>query len=220
MVRPIFCLWLRTIRTRWHGAEALVAARAGGRRVIYAMWHEYSLNLTWTHRGRGAQVLVSRHTDGELMARFLGKLGFQSIRGSSTRGGAAAFRGMLAVADGSRDFALTPDGPKGPRRKVKAGVVRLAAETGWAIVPTAVGFRRCWRAGSWDRMAVPYPFTRALGVFGDPIEVGDSDDECAAAQQLLEERMLALTAHVDDNFEELYRTGEKDLHKVDPPPDA
>lgn len=186
--------------------------------MIYSIWHEYTLNLTWTHRGRGAQVLVSRHTDGELMARFLGKLGYQSIRGSSTRGGAAAFRGMLNVADGSRDFALTPDGPKGPRRKVKAGVVRLAAETGFAIIPTGVAYDRCWRARSWDKMAVPYPFSRAIGTFGDPIFVEDTDAACEEAQQLLEERMLAQTAYNEANFDELYASGEADLNKVNPQP--
>jgi lysophospholipid acyltransferase (LPLAT)-like uncharacterized protein len=106
------------------------------------------------------KVLISTHADGQLIAEACQRLGFALARGSSTRGGVEAVRDMLRAND--THLAVTPDGPRGPRRRVQAGVVYLAARTGLPIVPVGFAARRPWRAKSWDRFAVPRPFSRAV----------------------------------------------------------
>ena len=128
------------------GFDPFRARREGGgdERCIVALWHDTLLPLAFVHRGEGACVLVSRHGDGELIARTLAGLGFELARGSSTRGGATGLRGLLRAArSGKGDLALTPDGPRGPARRAKPGLFHLAALTGFPILPSASPRRRC-----------------------------------------------------------------------------
>jgi lysophospholipid acyltransferase (LPLAT)-like uncharacterized protein len=102
------------------------------------------------------------------MAGIAGRLGFTVVRGSTTRGGVEAVRGLLRA---DCNLAQTPDGPRGPRRRVKPGVVYLASRLGLPVVPFGVGFDRPWRARSWDRLALPRPGRRAVIVTADPSAV-------------------------------------------------
>jgi len=129
------------------------------------------LPLVYTHRGRGIVVLVSRHRDGEWIARTIERLGFRTARGSSTRGGEAAVRELLERSSDRTPIAITPDGPRGPAGRVKPGLLYLASRTGWPIVPVATAARRAWMLGSWDRFRVPLPFTHVHVAYGQPLDV-------------------------------------------------
>jgi lysophospholipid acyltransferase (LPLAT)-like uncharacterized protein len=122
-------------------------------------------------------------------------LGLRVVRGSSTRGGSLALRDMMNVG-GRSHLAVTPDGPRGPRRQVKLGIVYLASRTGLPIVPIGVGYGKAWRARSWDRFALPCPFSRMIGLLGVPIPVpaGLDRDGLERYRALVEERCLAVTA--------------------------
>src|SRR5262249_50698840 len=98
------------------------------------------------------------------------RLGFGLVRGSTTRGGVEAVRELLRIGRESH-VAITPDGPRGPRRRVQAGVVYLAARMGLPILPMGIGYDRPWRAKSWDRFAFPRPWSRARCITGTPIQV-------------------------------------------------
>jgi lysophospholipid acyltransferase (LPLAT)-like uncharacterized protein len=135
---------------------------------IYVFWHEYS--LLFTPFKANVHVLASLHADGELMTRICRNLGLNVIRGSTTRGGTKALLGLLRREGGSH-VVLTPDGPVGPRRRSKMGPVALAAMSGMPIVPIGVGCSAAWRAGSWDRMMVPCPWSTAHYVTGPSIRV-------------------------------------------------
>src|SRR5436190_464721 len=86
------------------------------------------------------------------------------------RGWIGTVRQMLRVGRKSH-LAITPDGPRGPRRQVQPGLLYLAARTGLPIVPVGIGYDRPWRMRSWDRFAVPRPWTRATCVTTEPIHV-------------------------------------------------
>jgi lysophospholipid acyltransferase (LPLAT)-like uncharacterized protein len=129
------------------------------------------LPLIWTHRGRGAAVLVSRHRDGELITRVIERMGFATARGSSTRGGEEGVMDMLRLAKEGRLLAITPDGPRGPAQRLKPGLVYLASRTGLPVVPVASAARRSFRLKSWDRFRIPRPFTRVVVAYGEPIAV-------------------------------------------------
>ncbi len=141
-------------------------------RYIVAFWHNTLLPLTYLHRGEGAAVLVSRHGDGELIARILLGLGFEVARGSSTRGGARAALELIRFAESkTADIGITPDGPKGPARIAHEGVVFLASRSGFPILPLVAVPERAWQLRSWDRFMIPQPFSRIAIAAGEPIVV-------------------------------------------------
>lgn len=163
----------------------------GDARYVYVFWHEQLFIPSYVYAQPDTAVLVGLHRDGELLSRLHEHFGLRLIRGSSSRGGTAALLRMLRDPTGGRHFALTPDGPRGPRRKCQLGTVYLASRTGLPIVPCGFGFSRCWRAGSWDRLAVPLPFSRVRGVSSHPIHVpaGLRTDELATYQTQVDEAL-------------------------------
>lgn len=190
----------------------------GNARFIYAFWHEHLLVPTLVYRGDDAAVLASQHADGELIAQVAERCGAKMVRGSTTRGGIAALVRMLQKGWGARHLVVTPDGPRGPRRKCQVGVVFLASRTGLPIVTGGFGFSRCWRAKSWDRFAVPMPISRVRGVSAHPIFVppGLGSDELKPYQKAVEDAANIGTA-IAEHWAE---TGEFDTLGYRPPADA
>src|SRR6185312_15039903 len=80
-------------------------------------------------------------------------------------------RQLTRAAGPRRNLAVTPDGPRGPRRSIQPGIVYIASRTGMKIVPVGIGYRNAWKLRSWDRFAIPKPFSRACCVAGEPIGV-------------------------------------------------
>lgn len=167
LVRALF----RSVRFDVGGDEALNRLRREGQAVIFVLWHGQLLPLTYHHRDEGVTVLVSEHADGEYITRIIRRLGYQTARGSSTRGGAAGLRGLLRAAQTGRDLAITADGPRGPSRKVKLGALTAAKITGLPLVPVAASSSRAWILDSWDRFLVPRPFSTLRIRYGEPVYV-------------------------------------------------
>ncbi len=170
-----------------------------GAPVIYAVWHGRILLLPLLYGRRAVRVLASRSRDGELVTRYIGRFGMEAVRGSSTRGGAAALRNLARWLEQGREVVVVPDGPRGPAEVVKPGIVGLARLSGAAIVPVAVGASSEWRLGSWDGFRIPRPFARCVARFGEPIRVPRVVDRRAeaAARGEVEAALRALSASVD-----------------------
>lgn len=142
-----------------------------GERVIYSIWHENLLFPTIYFGRPSMAVLVSQHRDGQLLGTLITSLGMGMVCGSTTRGGVDAVRKLVDPNAPFRHVAVTPDGPRGPRRVVQQGLVYVASRTGMKVVCVGVGYRRPWRLGSWDRFAVPRPFTAARCLIGEGLVV-------------------------------------------------
>lgn len=153
------------------GAWRAVRPPAALAPAVYVAWHEHLLPLALLHREQGVRALVSRHRDGEILARVLDRLGYRTVRGSSTRGGGPGLRRMIEAGRSGETLAFTPDGPRGPARRCKPGAVRAAAETGLPVVPLAAAATSARRLGSWDRFLVPAPAARVYVARGDGIPV-------------------------------------------------
>jgi len=138
----------------------------GGGNVIFSTWHDQLLLIPPGYTRPGAKVLISPSKDGELIARTIAFFSLGAVRGSSSRGGREAFRELVGFAREPIDLGITPDGPRGPRHKVKTGVVQLARVTGRPIVPLAFACSHGHRFKSWDRFLLPYPRGRAVYCFG------------------------------------------------------
>jgi len=182
------------VRLRHHGDERLREWERRGERFILAFWHRHLLLMPYAYRGRRISVLVSQSTDGELIARTVARLGIDSSRGSSSRGGIAGMRTLLRKAAGGWDLAFTPDGPRGPLREVQPGVVLAAAATGLPIQPVAIAASRSKLLRSWDRFLVPLPFSTVHFVYGEPLTVerrGDLEQAAAGLKERLDEAEAA-----------------------------
>lgn len=176
----VFYLLIRAIgstaRFRVEGWEHWEEANRGGPPVM-AFWHEQIFLTTYFFRRRRIVVMTSRSFDGEYIARFIQRFGYGAARGSSTRGGVGALVEMARLVRRGCPAGFTVDGPRGPRRVAKTGALLLAKKTGRPVLPFAVEAERCWRLGSWDRLQIPRPFTRAVVRLAPPISVGSEADE-------------------------------------------
>ena len=160
-----------TLRLRHHGDGQLRQWERERKPFILAFWHRHLLLMPYAYRGRRISVLVSQSRDGELIARTVARLGIDSSRGSSSRGGMAGMRTLLRKAADGWDIAFTPDGPRGPLREVQPGVILAAAATGLPIQPVAIAASRAKLLRSWDRFMVPLPFSAVHFVYGEPLVV-------------------------------------------------
>ena len=187
-----------TLRVRRTGQEHYLRLRREGRPLVFVLWHGQLLPLVYVHRGEGVVVLVSEHADGEYLTRVLERYGFGTARGSSTRGGIKGLKGLVRASRAGRDLALTPDGPRGPARRFKAGALVAAQLAGLPIVPVAAGASAAWRFRSWDDFLVPRPLSVVRVEYGAPVRVprGAGRDELEAMARDLEATLNAMSARV------------------------
>jgi len=127
-----------TLRVQHVGVEKL----DGLPHYIFAFWHEHLVVMLHARYRRPIRVLVSQSRDGEYIASTFSRYGVDVSRGSTTRGGTAALRDMIRSARAGSNIVFTPDGPKGPRRIAKKGVVYAAQATGLPVVPVAFGAKK------------------------------------------------------------------------------
>lgn len=184
LLGPVMSMLARTWRIETLHEERWRAVHAAGTPHVFLLWHDALLPLLWHHRGRGVTIVVSEARDGQYLAEYARRIGYREAKGSSTRGGVRALLGAVrALRDGGA-AAFTPDGPRGPRREFKGGVLVAAARGGATVVPLHAGADRAWHLRSWDRFMVPKPFARVRIAYGVPFEVvgGAAGIEAARVQ--------------------------------------
>lgn len=194
-------LFMRLIGLTWR-VEYLrpYSGRSGstrGRTVFYAFWHGRQLPLIHTHRGEGVTVLVSRNTDGQYVSNILHSMGFRTVRGSSSRGGAQALPRLAKSLRRGTDCAITPDGPRGPAEKAKAGTALISRLGGRPVVPMATSGWPSVRFRSWDRFMLPLPFAKVVVAEGRPIHPMRRDEAQEAWLEGLETALRSVTSYAD-----------------------
>ncbi len=158
---------------------------------IYVFWHENILIPLHLRGHCHLAMLLSQHDDAEILARVAHHMGFDCVRGSTRRGGAKAIW-ELANRSRNQHLTITPDGPRGPRRQLAQGPIYLASRLQMSLVPAGFGSDRPWRANSWDRFAVPRPFSRARVIIGPAIDFPvDLDRDGMEDSRLRVERLMS-----------------------------
>jgi lysophospholipid acyltransferase (LPLAT)-like uncharacterized protein len=195
-----------TLRARWEGGGPVRELIGRDQRIILAFWHRRLVMMPLSypfHRRnakgerRGVAILSSDSKDGEISAATWRWFGIHAVRGTAADDGAKALVRMIRAVKDEWDFGITPDGPRGPLRKLKPGVIALARKTGAWIVPVCVAYSRAWKLGTWDAMLVPKPFSRVIVRYGTPFQVpAGSDDEMLG--QALEATLNELEAWAED----------------------
>jgi lysophospholipid acyltransferase (LPLAT)-like uncharacterized protein len=191
-------LVLRLLGTTWRvrreGEAAFDDMLARQEPFIIVFWHGEIVPVTWVHRNRGFAPLISRHADGEIIARIVEGLGYRTVRGSTSRGGVRALlETAQRVAEGIT-VGFTPDGPRGPRHVFAPGALIVAQRTGRPIVALGATASRAWRLRSWDRHLVPKPFATVTIRYSEPQFVNAADARGAEREQGRFEALLASLA--------------------------
>jgi lysophospholipid acyltransferase (LPLAT)-like uncharacterized protein len=149
--------------------------RAEGKPIIFMIWHGQMLPLLYHHRNEHVAVLISEHADGEIIARIATRLGYQTVRGSTSRGAARALLGLARVVGEGHDLAITPDGPRGPAKSLAPGPVIIAQRSGAPPIAAAVSVSRARHLKSWDQFVIPKPFARLQVAYSSPTTVTAND---------------------------------------------
>lgn len=184
-VAPIaltFRLWLATLRMRVTEPVGGAEAAVGGNAVI-VLWHDrlfFAPVISQRVLTRPVCALISASKDGGWLEAFYRLMGIRSVRGSSSRRGAEALVGLARAMRAGAHAGVTPDGPKGPRRVFKPGVQALARISRRPVILLGIRYHRAWRLGSWDRFALPVPFSR-VDVTLEPFVVGGMDEAADGA---------------------------------------
>lgn len=190
--RLLYATW----RVRTVNDSGWQMLRRAGRPYIFTLWHGCMLAGLMRHRGERIAVVVSEHRDGELAARIARRLGFPTVRGSTTRGAARALLEMSAVLEGGTPLGVTPDGPRGPALRFQPGALVAAARARAPVVPIGVAASSAWRLPSWDGFLIPKPFARVAIAYGDPWQVDAADARAAAALTGTAERAMGAVARM------------------------
>src|SRR5437016_12747278 len=141
----------RTWRVQISHDEDVRRLRAEGKPIIFMLWHGQLLPLLYRHRNERVVVLISEHGDGEIIARIAARLGYETVRGSTSRGAARALLGAARVVEAGRDLAITPDGPRGPAKSLAPGAMIVGQRTGAPLIAAVVAVSRAWRPQSRDQ---------------------------------------------------------------------
>jgi lysophospholipid acyltransferase (LPLAT)-like uncharacterized protein len=146
MIARLAALFIRTLhgtlRMREVGVANIETMNAGGKPYIITFWHSQLLTMIASRCSRPVATFSSTHRDGEIMVQTQRRFGIDAVRGSSTRGATAGLRELIRVAQNGSSLAITPDGPKGPARIVKPGVVFVARASGLPILPAACALKK------------------------------------------------------------------------------
>ena len=162
----------RTCRITVIGKENEDQFLRDGKPILFVSWHQGLLYYVYHFRNRNGIIMVSQSKDGEIIARVLRLFGFQSARGSSTRGGKQALDVMIDIINRTQcSGGLVADAPRGPFGVAKVGIIKMARETGLPLIPVMWWARRKIMFKSWDKTAVPLPFTRIVFFYEQPIYV-------------------------------------------------
>lgn len=189
---PFVALLARSWRVTTLGEERWRALADAGRPHVFLLWHDVLLPLLWKHRRRKVTIVVSEARDGQYLAEFARRIGYREARGSSTRGGVRALVGAVKALKDGGVVAFTPDGPRGPRRQFKGGVLLAAQRGGAPILPLHASADRAWRLNSWDRFLIPKPGARVRIAYGEPFMVGPGDEGIEIARRHAESELAHL----------------------------
>ncbi len=192
-------IWGATWRVRVFGDDPFKRDE----QVLGALWHEGLLVGAHLFRDQQFTVMVSRSKDGELIESTLERMGFSpSARGSTSRAGLSALRGLLRLLKEGATTAIHLDGPRGPRRKVQPGILTIGARSGLPVQPIAIAASPSIRFGSWDRMFLPLPFARIVCHYGSAIAVPkEADDlELEQVRERLQQELDRVTAAAEQEL--------------------
>jgi len=198
-------LWLfvKLSRVTVIGGEAYHALRRQNKPLIILVWHGRIFLPPYFFRKRGAAALISPSGDGEFMARIISGWGYKILRGSGSHSMVKAWTLMKNELDEGGELIIVPDGPRGPNRKMKIGALKLAQQTGAALVPFTFSASRKKHLDSWDKFLFFYPFGRIVVILGEPVTIdpGLPEEDLEKCRRRIERTLTRLDGKADRYFD-------------------
>jgi lysophospholipid acyltransferase (LPLAT)-like uncharacterized protein len=190
----------KTLRVSYKNKKVVDDFRKKKQNYVLAFWHGTMLPSWFLHRNDGFAALTSKSKDGDLLAKQLKHWNYKVVRGSSSKGGDVALGIMVDHAKNGFSIAITPDGPRGPEHKFKAGAVITAKKSGVPVVLIGVGIKSKKKLKSWDKFQIPNPFSKIKIIYSDPIYVDPnlSYDETSKIIEECEHRLNELCTEAEN----------------------
>ncbi len=194
--------WMSTLNYRYfrHDPDADPASPDFNGPNIYVFWHEYIPFPVYARPNCRLAMLISQHQDAEILSQMARFAGLETVRGSTHRGGTSALLELIQRGRGM-SLAITPDGPRGPRRRLAQGCVYVSSRLQVPIVPIGLGYDRPWRnQRSWDKFAIPRPFSRARAIVGPRLQIPPQmkRDQIEDYRLWVEQQLTDLTQSAED----------------------
>jgi lysophospholipid acyltransferase (LPLAT)-like uncharacterized protein len=187
-------LYTKTLRVRFEGAEKIQKHLESGGRIIISSWHQRFFGGFFLPRifRWSPCIMISQSRDGDFISKVVRHIGWIPVRGSSSRGGKKALRVLAEGVIEHRIGGHIVDGPTGPPRVIKPGLISLARSTDAVICPGIVSYENAWAMNSWDHFMIPKPFSRVLFRFGSIVSVPEmmSEDEFESLRKEMEDTLI------------------------------
>lgn len=194
-IYKLYRLWCKSLRYTVTNRSAIYSNTDQGRPVILCLWHDELFPLIYFKGTLKIITLVSKSADGDILANIIQRMGLETARGSSSRGGTEALLTIMRRMSNGFCACLTVDGPRGPRHKVKKGAIFLAQQTKAPIVPIRIFMGKSKKINSWDKFQLPIPFSTVHVVCGEPFYISSSLNNPKEIMQqcnIVEERLNSL----------------------------
>jgi len=161
----------KTLRVSYKNKKVIDELRKQKQNYVLAFWHGTMLLPWFLHKNNGFAALTSKSKDGDLLAKQLKHWKYKVVRGSSSKGGDVALEIMIDHAKNGYSIAITPDGPRGPEHKFKAGAVITAKKSLVPLVLVGIGIKSRKKLKSWDKFQIPNPFSSVKVIYSDPVYI-------------------------------------------------
>lgn len=149
-----------------------------GESFVIAHWHGDELGILHLLKQYHVSCIISTSKDGEIMNKAVQLLGAETVRGSSTRGGTQALKGIIRLKQRGRRPSVAVDGPKGPIYRAKPGVFQISRLTHLPIVPISFYASRYHTfSKAWNKSRLPLPFSKVVIQWGDPIPAVSKEED-------------------------------------------
>lgn len=169
--------------------------------IVFAMWHDrLAFGPGIFKANKNTAALVSPHSDGKLISSIITNFDFEIIEGSSNKNPRVAIKGIIQKLSLGSNVVITPDGPRGPRHKVKGSTTNLARKYGKSLIPIACSCTNFALLKSWDRLVMPLPFSKIIVLIGEPIALSD---DTLANDKVLEQFLIKMTDEAEDRIKTL-----------------
>ena len=177
-------LLCKSLKVTFKNKEVINNQVNQNRNFVLAFWHGQMLLAWYLHRNKNFTALISKSQDGDLLEKILKHWKYNVIRGSSSNGGEVALGIMVDYARNNETVVITPDGPRGPINKMKAGAVITAKKSRTPLILFGIGYKKKRVLKSWDKFEIPKFFSEAKAVYSDPVYV-NSDLSFAETSELI-----------------------------------
>lgn len=184
LIDKVINLLCKSLRIKTENKKIIEQLKNENKNFIIAFWHGTMLLPWYMHRNERAAALISKSKDGDLLSKLLRKWNYQVIRGSSSSGGEVALSIMIDYARNKNSIAITPDGPRGPAKKLKAGAVITAKKSGLPLVLAGAGYNKKRELKSWDKFQVPFFFSKAKIVYSEPLYIDEQLDYNSTSEMI------------------------------------